>query len=161
MNERSIEEEIHREVEKVVDDRLRAEERERQAAERRRYERVACRFVGVLVEREPPREVLFYLENFSSGGVFVRTEAPSQVGGLVKLVFREAGGREVRALGVVRWTAGAGDEGGAGMGIEFLDVDDEENREVMAILRDRLTDREAWLFPNERATPGCEQDKEE
>jgi len=69
------------------------------------------------------------------GGVFV-TDVPTGLaegdGVTLALPCAEAGGQMLRGRGVCRWTRGAEAPGGRGVGIEFLELDDESRAWFLA-----------------------------
>jgi len=67
-----------------------------------------------------------FSENVSEGGLFVATEAPYEVGERVELGLSIMGGAPASLRGIVRWVRPGGTPGGlpAGMGIQFLDLDE-------------------------------------
>jgi molecular chaperone DnaK len=80
-----------------------------------------------------------YATNISRGGVFVRSRDPKPVGTVLDLELRLSGGEKViRARGVVRWIAAenpsAHPPSAPGMGIQFLDLDEESRRIVERIV---------------------------
>jgi uncharacterized protein (TIGR02266 family) len=67
--------------------------------------------------------------DMSKGGVFVATFHPLSLGTEVHLLITLAAERvEIAARGVVRWTRvhREGSDGGAGVGVRFLDLDPED-----------------------------------
>jgi uncharacterized protein (TIGR02266 family) len=82
-----------------------------------------------------------YASDLSTRGVFIRTDQPREQGALVYLLFTlKDGSRLIEGLGrVIRSVApGAAETGAAGMGIEFLNFDEESMEVIERIVRDRL-----------------------
>ena len=64
-----------------------------------------------------------YSVNLSRGGLFLETDADIPTGALMTLDFSVPGAIGMASLnGVVAWRRGSGEEGPAGLGIEFQDV---------------------------------------
>ena len=86
-----------------------------------------------------------YSLNISPGGIFIRTDQPREEGSVVYLQFSlRDGSRLIEGMGkVVRVNPTA--EGGrvAGMGIEFINFDDES----MALIQEICASREAHAKP--------------
>ncbi len=79
-----------------------------------------------------------YTGNISKGGLFIRTSLPLEVGTRVRLRLTLPDGDAPFALdGVVRWTATARDKEKAtpGMGIEFLEFDEDVKRRLEALVK--------------------------
>lgn len=82
--------------------------------------------------------------DLSMGGVFLRTDEPREEGALVYLQFElESGEKLIEGLGkVVRCNPpGAGDGRTVGMGIEFVNFDEESLSLIEDIVSDRLKKR--------------------
>lgn len=78
-----------------------------------------------------------YAENISQGGLFIRTSLPLPVGERVRLRLTLPDGDAPFALdGVVKWvsTLRDRDERPAGMGIEFVDFNDEVKGKLSALV---------------------------
>ena len=79
-----------------------------------------------------------YTRNISKGGTFIRTDRPLDVGTefVFALTIRSLD-EPMRLRGRVKWIVPSGDataDSPAGMGIEFMYVDDTERRETEAIV---------------------------
>jgi type IV pilus assembly protein PilZ len=79
-----------------------------------------------------------YTVNISKGGLFIRTSLPLEIGARVRLRLTLPDGEAPFALdGVVRWIASPRDKekGSPGMGIEFVDFDEDVKRRLEAMVR--------------------------
>jgi uncharacterized protein (TIGR02266 family) len=76
-------------------------------------------------------------EDVSRGGVFVATQEPLPPGTIVLLFFVLAGGRTLRAEGVVRWLRSAATSAAPGMGVAFTSLGDEERQAIEAFCAER------------------------
>src|SRR5438105_3914206 len=74
--------------------------------------------------------------NLSASGVFVNTSSPPPAGDEVQVLLQLPGVPECKLRGRVAWSRGAGEE--PGMGVQFLQLD-EETRQVIAQMVERLT----------------------
>jgi len=81
-----------------------------------------------------------FTENLSSGGTFVATNRELPIGAQVRLVLSFPGLLEpISVEGAVRWTRKAGEDAGAGAGIEFADG---ESRAQLAAVVERVRARD-------------------
>jgi uncharacterized protein (TIGR02266 family) len=85
--------------------------------------------VGLNVEVNMRSENTFFTgfsENISEGGLFVATEAPYEIGERLDLSLSVMGDESKTLTGIVRWVRPGGTSGGlpAGMGVQFVDLDD-------------------------------------
>ncbi|MBT9559121.1 MAG: PilZ domain-containing protein [Myxococcales bacterium] len=80
------------------------------------------------------------MQNLSIGGCFIRTRTPEPPGALVMIRFALPGdvdGATVKAVGRVAWVKR--DDGGAsGMGIQFVQVADDELSHIRSYITGRL-----------------------
>lgn len=79
-----------------------------------------------------------YTRNISKGGVFIRTSLPLDVGERVRIRLTLPEGDAPFALdGIVKWTATLKDRDKhpPGMGIEFVDFDEEVRRKLEALFK--------------------------
>ena len=86
-----------------------------------------------------------YSMNISPGGMFIRTDEPQEEGSIIYLQFSlKDGSRLIEGMGkVVRCNPPGVAERTAGMGIEFLNFDDES----MALIQEICATREAQARP--------------
>src|SRR3954465_6903838 len=86
-----------------------------------------------------------YSLNISPGGIFIRTDEPKEEGAIIYLQFSlKDGSRLIEGMGRVVRCNPPGDNGRtAGMGIEFLNFDDES----MALIQEICATREAQVRP--------------
>jgi uncharacterized protein (TIGR02266 family) len=85
-------------------------------------------------------------EDVGAGGIFVRTQTPPEIG--TDVCLRLAGGKaDLTLRGKVAWTRTAP---GAGMGVRFQDLSDENLRRLRETLR-RLSERGKLSLPAESA----------
>jgi len=84
-----------------------------------------------------------YASDLSTHGVFIRTTEPRDQGALVYLQFTlKDGSRIIEGLGRVARSIAPGAPGGTpGMGIEFLNFDEESMAVLERIVKDRLSKR--------------------
>jgi uncharacterized protein (TIGR02266 family) len=85
-----------------------------------------------------------YASDLSTRGVFIRTDQPREQGALVYLLFTlKDGSRLIEGLGRVTRSVAPGNprSGATGMGIEFLNFDEESMEVIERIVRDRLPKR--------------------
>lgn len=111
-------------------------------ADRRRAPRV---FVDLEVDYASEENYLFaYITDISSTGIFVRTTTPEQPGTLLNLRFAgggssASGGRGIECEGEVIWVnpyrPGTPDNLHPGMGIRFVDIDDEMRDRLLELIR--------------------------
>jgi len=105
-----------------------------QDAERRRSERVD---LVVRVDYKTVDELFSeFARNINEGGMFVETEAPSELGSSVAMQFRIPGSEEpIQVMGrVVRATVGDHEEP-PGMGIEFENLDAQSRELINQLVR--------------------------
>lgn len=79
-----------------------------------------------------------YAANISKGGIFIKTSLPLPVGERVRLRLTLPGGDAPFALdGVVKWVSTLRDKDKpmAGMGVEFVNFDDEIREKLKALVR--------------------------
>ncbi len=106
--------------------------------ERRRGGRFGLKvFVGLESEHN------FYTglsRNISSGGLFIATHRPLDMGAEVELLFQLPAGGPMHTHGQVTWVRAA-DPGRAGrapgMGVRFIDLSPEQSQQIRAFVRDR------------------------
>ncbi|MEM1024871.1 MAG: TIGR02266 family protein [Myxococcota bacterium] len=85
--------------------------------------------------RSVGRFITDYSQNVSTGGLFIKTSAPLGIGERVRIRLTLPDGEAPFALdGVVRWVADRHGDHPAGMGVEFLDFDEEARRRVEALV---------------------------
>ncbi len=84
-----------------------------------------------------------YSLNISPGGIFVRTDEPREQGAIIYLQFTlRDGSRLIEGMGrVVRVNPPGDASRPAGMGIEFINFDDESNALIAEICATRSTTR--------------------
>ena len=95
-------------------------------SETRAHERVHVEIEGVLSREEAADFNEMLLNNLSFGGCFIRTAMPEPPGAMVMLRFAlpgDWGVAAIKAVGRVGWVKN-GDDGPAGMGVQFVQVDD-------------------------------------
>lgn len=82
-----------------------------------------------------------YSGDVSLGGMFIRTEEPRPVGSMIYLQFAlKDGSTLIEGLGRVVHVNEPGGDGEAGMGIEFLNFDDESQSFIEELVEGRLGD---------------------
>jgi uncharacterized protein (TIGR02266 family) len=107
-------------------------------ADRRRAPRV---FVDLEVDYASEENYLFaYITDISATGIFVRTTTPEQPGTLLNLRFAGGDARTgIECEGEVIWVnpyrPGAPDNLHPGMGIRFVDIDDEMRDRLLELIR--------------------------
>lgn len=107
-------------------------------ADRRRAPRV---FVDLEVDYASEDNYLFaYITDISATGIFVRTTTPEQPGTLLNLRFKDQDQRgQIECEGQVIWVnpyrPGAPDNLHPGMGIRFVDLDDEMRDRLLELIR--------------------------
>lgn len=100
--------------------------------ERRNHQRVDVQLEGEIRQEPDPAFIDMMMANLSLGGCFIRTRMPEPPGAMVMLRFALPGehtGTVIKAVGRVCWVRGDVD-GVAGMGIQFVRVDDEDLTEL-------------------------------
>lgn len=93
---------------------------------RREHQRVDVTIQGVLRKDIDPDFTDMMMSNLSLGGCFIKTAMPEPPGAMVMLRFAlpgEGEGSVIKAVGKVCWVK-TGGEGAAGMGIQFVRVED-------------------------------------
>jgi molecular chaperone DnaK len=110
--------------------------RAQQPSDRRRFTRVP---LDLLIQYRFESFDAFmseYAADVSVGGMFVRTRDPRPIGTMIYLQFTLKDGiRLIEALGKVVRVVSGGDE--PGMGIEFVNLDEDSREMVEAIVRER------------------------
>jgi type IV pilus assembly protein PilZ len=80
-----------------------------------------------------------YLTILGEGGLFIADSDPEPLGSRLQIEGYPIGrGAPFRVLGEVVWSQGQGPEKSRGMGIKFVDLDDNERRLVYALVDDRV-----------------------
>jgi uncharacterized protein (TIGR02266 family) len=109
--------------------------------------------------RYPDREtfVTRFSDNLSHTGIFIRASDPAPVGSRIRFEYRlQDDSRILRGAGIVRWARlpeAASRNEPAGMGLEFIDLDEESDRLVQEIV-DRFGEgRRAPQRHKKRSTP--------
>ena len=70
-------------------------------------------------------------QDLSSGGLFISTPDPVPPGSEVTLSIKLPDGEHLSLKGVVRWTKDEGrDDSKAGMGIEFVDLTEDDRKKI-------------------------------
>jgi type IV pilus assembly protein PilZ len=108
-------------------------------ADRRIHERVV---VDLEIDYRANETFLFaYITDISAMGIFVQTNTPEPVGTRLNLCFRlplEMGGRFLEVAGEVMWLNQVrpddSDGRNPGMGIRFLELNDEDRADVMRLV---------------------------
>jgi uncharacterized protein (TIGR02266 family) len=72
--------------------------------------------------------------NLSEGGLFVRTSTPLARGSRALVRLRDGEAAEMRAPATVVWTRDDGDEGPAGMGLVFDELDESGRERLRRII---------------------------
>lgn len=106
--------------------------------ERRRERRFGLKvFVGLESEHN------FYTglsRNISSGGLFIATHRPLDMGAEVELLFQLPSGGPMHTHGQVTWVRPADParpDRAPGMGVRFIDLSPEQSQQIRAFVRDR------------------------
>ena len=112
-------------------------DRRRVGADRRVHTRVT---VDLEVDYKSADNFLFaYITDISAMGIFVRTDTPSPRGTRLNLRFRVAGGELMELEGEVIWInpfrPGVADNLHPGMGVRFVDLDDETRERLLELVR--------------------------
>jgi uncharacterized protein (TIGR02266 family) len=83
-----------------------------------------------------------FSENISEGGLFVATEIEHKLGDRLEIHLSLMGGEAVVLQGVVRWCRPKAGKGGlpAGIGLQFLDLDDVRRTALQGFVDSRLKD---------------------
>ncbi len=85
-----------------------------------------------------------YSADISLGGMFIRTETPRPVGSMIYLQFAlKDGSVLIEGLGRVVHVNEPGGDRPAGMGVEFLNFDDESKAFIEELVASRLPEGEA------------------
>lgn len=85
-----------------------------------------------------------YSANISPGGMFIRTDQPREEGAMIYLQFSlNDGARLIEGMGKVVRSIEPGGKSPAGMGIEFVNFDDDS----MSLIEDICMARQAKLGP--------------
>jgi uncharacterized protein (TIGR02266 family) len=105
-------------------------------ANKRKYERVPLSLL-VQYRFNTVQEFLSeYAVNMSIGGMYIKTDEPREVGELIYFQFVLMGGDKlIEGLGKVTWASG--DPKSRGIGIEFVNMDDESMDLISQIVADR------------------------
>lgn len=73
--------------------------------------------------------------NLSEGGLFLRTSTPLERGARTVVRFGDSGNTQIEATAQVVWArSNEGAEGPPGMGLEFVDVDDNRRQEIRKLV---------------------------
>lgn len=96
--------------------------------EKRKHPRLSTDLVTRLrlsrISRQAEASLLRRIKDISLGGVFIETDAPFPLGTIVEFEFElPVLAHRIQAKGIVRWSsAGGGDAGRRGIGVEFLSI---------------------------------------
>ncbi len=105
--------------------------------DRRKFARIdLATKVRIVVEGVDARHQLF-VDNVSAGGLFIRMEQPRPVGSTIHFEFLvRDGGPRITGSGIVQWV---NERPGKppGMGIKFIELNDEGRKEILAVLREK------------------------
>ncbi len=72
----------------------------------------------------------------SKGGIFISTPEPLSSGSEVNLSIKLGSDEELEVKGIVKWVrAEENEEGKVGMGIEFIDLDSQKEKEIEKIIK--------------------------
>lgn len=74
--------------------------------------------------RTPSSFLVAYSINLSRGGIFLETEHTAAIGDRIALEFTVPGLGPIQLTGRVAWQRDGGDDGPAGLGIQFQDIDE-------------------------------------
>jgi uncharacterized protein (TIGR02266 family) len=82
------------------------------------------------------QDVTLYVRvgNLSEGGLFLRTSTPLARGSRTRLSLRQGESQELRATATVVWTREEDEEGPAGMGLVFDELDEEARERLRRII---------------------------
>lgn len=99
----------------------------------RRYERRALNVDIILSDRTYPGELIFASSDISPAGVFLKSDLLLEVGERFDIQFALPGvGRKIRVEGrIVRADKGGGSGAEPGMGVEFVNLADEDREEII------------------------------
>ncbi|MFH1263340.1 MAG: TIGR02266 family protein [Pseudomonadota bacterium] len=104
---------------------------------RRKFPRIALEttlaivFEGVSARRQR------LVDNLGAGGLFLRTDHPKPVGTKIRFEFLvRDGGEKIAGSGIVQWVNNDPD-GPPGMGIKFVELNDEGRKEILQVLKER------------------------
>jgi uncharacterized protein (TIGR02266 family) len=79
--------------------------------------------------------IQFSTHDLSTGGAFVRSQLLFEIGEVLSLQFALPNGHTIRASGkVVRVARDAGDDVVPGMGIQFVDLSDDDRKALQALV---------------------------
>lgn len=111
--------------------------RERRARQRREHQRVP---VNIEIDYKSDENFLFaYITDLSAMGIFVKTNDPHPPGTRLTLRFKPLGAPEFLVQGQVVWInsdrPGDPDSINPGMGIQFVDTDQETQRRLTKLVR--------------------------
>jgi uncharacterized protein (TIGR02266 family) len=104
---------------------------------RRKFPRITLDAnIRIVVDGADDRRALL-VDNLGADGLFIRTESPKPVGTKIRFEFLvRDGGSKIEGAGIVRWV-NRNPDGPPGMGIKFLELNEEGRREILGILRER------------------------
>jgi uncharacterized protein (TIGR02266 family) len=93
--------------------------------ERRKHDR---KLVTLQVDAKTSKgHVTFYTSNMSRGGVYLNADEPSPPGTVLDLVLNLSG-QDVKVKGEIRWSREATDARPAGMGVQIIEIDEEDQK---------------------------------
>ena len=119
---------------------------EAEGSERRRFPRVRLNMLVQFRVDSYDEFLKHYATDLSTGGMFVRTDEPREMGAMVYFQFMVRGGESIiQGLGRVVHVNPPGGERPAGMGIEFVSLEEESASVVDSIVSSRIAQGEELL----------------
>ena len=105
-------------------------------ANKRRHERVPLSLLVQYRFNTVQDFLSEYAVNMSTGGMYIKTDGPREIGELIYFQFVLMGGDKlIEGLGRVTWSSG--DPKSSGVGIEFVNMDDESMDLIRQIVADK------------------------
>lgn len=112
----------------------------KKGSERRKYARVDLNLLIQYRFDSLDEFLVEYASNISEGGIFLRTDAPRNMGSMVYLQFALRDGTTlIEGLGKVVHVNPAG-SAEPGLGIEFVSLDEDSKEMIRAIVNERLSE---------------------
>lgn len=109
------------------------------ARDRRRFPRVRLNLLVQFRVDSYDQFLKEYALDLSAGGMFVRTDEPRPEGAMIYFQFMVRGGQSIiQGLGKVVHVSPAGGQRPAGMGIEFVSLEDESQAVIEEIISQRI-----------------------
>jgi uncharacterized protein (TIGR02266 family) len=108
---------------------------------RRKFARIPLEARVRIVMRDKEDAYEYFTTNLSSGGLFIKAEQPKPIGHPIHFeLFITNDQLLIKGVGVVQWIA-QGEQSEKGMGIQFVELNEEGRRALEAVFREKPRNR--------------------